>query len=230
MCGRVIVDYDEMIPVASGSELAQWITDSPEGAVSSWNVKPTQSIPVALTSAKTGERRFELAHWSLVPLWAKDLSQKYPTFNARAETLSEKRTFAPALKHQRCAVVVSGFYEWTGPKQARVPHAVFGPNPMLLMAGLYSWWRAPNVAEHEGWTLTATILTRDSAGVMEPLHDRMPVLLSEELLCDWLDPVTVGDQLLVDAVSEASVPLASDLREWAVRPLRGDGPELILPV
>ena len=176
MCGRVIVDYDEMIPVASGSELAQWITGAPEGA------------------------------------------------------LSEKRTFAPALKHQRCAVVVSGFYEWTGPRKARVPHAVFGPNPMLVMAGLYSWWRDPNVAEHVGWNLTATILTRDSAGVMEPLHDRMPVLLSEELLCDWLDPVTVGNQLLVDAVSEASAPLASDLREWAVRPLRGDGPELILPV
>ena len=39
-----------------------------------------------------------------------------------------------------------------------------------------------------------------------------------------------GDQLLVDAVSEASVPISEQLREWAVRPLRGDGPELIEPV
>ena len=166
MCGRVIVDYDEMIPVASDSELAEWITGVPDGAASSWNVKPTQPVPVALTSAKTRERRFEQAHWSLVPPWAKDLSQKYPTFNARAETLSERRTFAPALKHQRCAVVVSGFYEWTGPKRARVPHAVFGPRPMLLMAGLYSWWRDPGADPSEEWHLTTTVITRASAGAM----------------------------------------------------------------
>ncbi len=230
MCGRVIVDYDEMIPVASDSELAEWVSGTPIGAASSWNVKPTQPVPVALTSAKTRERRFELAHWSLVPPWARNLSQKYPTFNARAETLSERRTFAPALKHQRCAVVVSGFYEWTGPKQARLPHAVFGPRPMLLMAGLYSWWRDPGAAAGEGWHLTTTVVTRASAGAMATLHDRMPVLLGSTLLADWLDPDSKGDQSLVDAVSEASVQLAKDLRTYAVHPLRGDGPELILPI
>jgi putative SOS response-associated peptidase YedK len=77
--------------------------------------------------------------------------------------------------------------------------------------------------------LTATILTRASAGVMESLHDRMPVFMADELLRDWLAPETDGDQLLVDAVSEASVPASEQLLEWAVRPLRGDGPELIEP-
>ncbi|WP_336652354.1 MULTISPECIES: SOS response-associated peptidase [unclassified Leucobacter] len=229
MCGRVIVDYDENMDVAGGSELAKWLMARPTGYEPSWNVKPTQQIPVALTSTKDGAKRFEMAHWSLVPPWAKEMKSRYPTFNARSEQLSEKATFKGPLKRQRCVIPVTGFYEWTGPKTARTPHAIFGLAQILPMAGLYSWWREPDAAESEGWHLTATILTRASAGVMESLHDRMPVFMAEELVRDWLDPETEGDQLLVDAVSEASIPISEQLREWAVRPLRGDGPELIEP-
>lgn len=57
----------------------------------------------------------------------------------------------------------------------------------------------------------------------------MPVFLSDELLHDWLDPEAEGDQLLVDAVSEAFLSIAGQLTEYAVRPLRGNGPELIQP-
>ncbi|MGK0716286.1 SOS response-associated peptidase family protein [Leucobacter sp. W1153] len=107
---------------------------------------------------------------------------------------------------------------------------MFGRRAMLVMAGLHSWWRSPASAPGEGWQLTATILTRASAGAMTPLHDRMPVLLGTALLADWLDPALEGDQLLVNAVSEASVQLAKDLQTYAVHPLRGDGPDLILPI
>lgn len=230
MCGRIIVDYDENMDVAGGGELSQWLTGRPDGYQASWNVKPTQRIPIALTSAKDGEKRFELAHWSLVPPWSKDLRLKFPTFNARSEQLADKATFRGPLEQQRCVVPVSGFYEWTGPKGSRSPHAVFGPEPLLPLAGLYSWWREPSASEGTGWHLTATILTRASAGVMGDLHDRMPVFMSDELLLEWLDPDTEGDQLLVDAVSEAALPISERLREYAVGPLRGDGPELIEPL
>ncbi|QYM76183.1 SOS response-associated peptidase [Leucobacter luti] len=47
MCGRVIVDYDENMGVAKGTELAGWLTERPAGYQPSWNLKPTQPIPVA---------------------------------------------------------------------------------------------------------------------------------------------------------------------------------------
>lgn len=229
MCGRVVVDYDELIPAAADTELAAWITEPPVGAQSSWNVKPTQQIPAAYTDHKTGEKKFETAYWSMVPIWAKELKTKYPTFNARIETVAEKATFKNAVKNRRCAIPVSAFYEWTGPKEHRTPHAIFGPTPILPMAGLMSWWHEPGAAEDDGWHLTATILTRPAAGVMATLHDRMPVFLADELVADWIDPDTVGDQLLLDAVSELSVPISERLHEHAVAPLRGDGAGLILP-
>ncbi|PRI10646.1 SOS response-associated peptidase [Leucobacter massiliensis] len=229
MCGRVIVDYDENLGVAEGGALSEWMVGRPDGYAPSWDLKPTQPIPVAFTDRRDGSRRFEYAHWSLVPPWSKELRSRFPTFNARAETAAEKPSFRPSLQSRRCVVPVSGFYEWTGPKSARVPHAIFGPEPVLPLAGLYTWWHEPGAADDAGWHLTATILTRSSAGVMEPLHDRMPVFLGEELLRDWLDPQTLGDQLLVNAVAESSLPISERLREYAVRPLRGDGPELIEP-
>ncbi|WP_336652680.1 MULTISPECIES: SOS response-associated peptidase [unclassified Leucobacter] len=229
MCGRVIVDYDENMDVAGGGEIAAWMQQRPDGYAPSWNLKPTQDIPVALTDHKSGEKQLRYAYWSLVPIWSKELKTKFPTFNARSETAAEKASFKASVKSRRCIIPVTGFYEWTGPKSKRTPHAIFGPRPVLPMAGLYSWWHEPDAGDNEGWHLTATILTRASAGVMQSLHDRMPVFMADELVRDWLDPETEGDQLLVDAVSEASVPISEQLREWVVRPLRGDGPELIEP-
>lgn len=229
MCGRIIVDYDENMAVAKQTELSEWLSERPAGAESSWNLKPTQQMPVALTSKKDGSKRFELAHWSVIPPWVKTMKLKYPTFNARSESVTEKATFKNLVKQQRCVIPVTGFYEWTGPKNARTPHAIFGPEPILPLAGLYSWWRDPAAAEGEGWVLTATILTQNSAGIMQPLHDRMPVFVDDEILHDWLDPDIEGDQLLVNAVAALSVPYSERLREYPVKPLRGDGPELIQP-
>lgn len=229
MCGRIVVDYDEMLPVAANSELADWMRDQPEGTASSWNVSPTEQIPVVFSDPKTAAPRFETAHWSLIPPWSKELKTKFPTFNARIETAAEKASFKSSVQAKRCVIPVSAFYEWSGPKGERTPHAIFGPTPMLPLAGLYAWWREPGAAEGKGWHLTATILTRASAGIMKPIHDRMPVFMSDELVHDWLNPEITGDQLLLDAASELAIPISKQLREHAVRPLRGNGPGLINP-
>lgn len=225
MCGRVLINYDELMVAAGDSGLATWVRARPRGAESSWNVTPTQQIPIVLTSAKDGSHRFELAHWGIIPPWNKDGKPKF-TFNAKSETLLEKSTFAPSVKAQRCVIPVTGFYEWTGPKNKRIPHAIFGPKPILPLAGLYRWWKS---TEGE-WRLTATILTREATGVMSDLHDRMPVFVDDEILTDWIDPAIVGDQVLIDAVSELAVPYAERLREHEVRPLHGDGLELIASI
>lgn len=229
MCGRIIVDYDEMMSVAGNTALAAWMTSMPAGATSSWNIAPTQQIPVAVTEPRTRTPRFETAYWSLIPPWAEELKPRFPTFNARAETAATKPSFKAAVQHGRCAIPVTGFYEWTGPKNARVPHAILGPDPILTLAGLYSWWKAPGSPAGAGWNLTATVLTSPSIGKMTDLHDRTPVFLAPELTADWLDPDTEGDQDLLDAAVELAAPTAASLRIYPVRPLRGDGPSLLDP-
>lgn len=191
----------------------------------SWNVKPTQTIPVVAGSSP--ERRLTPARWSLVPPWADDLKLKFPTFNARIETAAEKPTFRASVQSKRCLIPFDGYYEWLTEGSIKTPHYVHRVDDQpLAIAGLYSWWRKPNTDE---WHLTATILTRDSAGPISWLHDRMPVLLPIELLDDWLDTEISGDAALLRSVSEASLGLVDALDVYPVAPLRGDGPELIRP-
>lgn len=109
MWGRVIVDYDENMAVASGSELVDWMRERPTGYEQSWNLKPTQPIPAAFTDHKDGTKCLEYAHWSLVPSWSKELKPRFPTLNARSETAAEKASFKASVKNRRYVIPVTGF-------------------------------------------------------------------------------------------------------------------------
>jgi len=61
----------------------------------------------------------------------------------------------------------------------------------LFMAGIYSRWKAaeqpPNHQSAEVYSYS--IITRDSTGILDWLHDRMPVILPDsEAVEKWLDP------------------------------------------
>jgi len=46
------------------------------------------------------------------PPWAKDLSQRFPTFNARSENITEKATWKNPVKTKRAIVPATGYFEW----------------------------------------------------------------------------------------------------------------------
>ena len=201
----------------------------------SWNVKPTEQIPIVLESMKTDPavRRLESARWSLVPTFSPELNAAFATFNARAETVAEKPTFRTALAKTRAIVPATGYFEWHTEGAAKTPYFVHSDDGLpLALAGLYSWWRNPALGAEDParWVLTATILTGPAQGALSGIHDRMPVLLSEEHWDRWLDPHTEGDQALVDAVVDGSRETAAALAFYQVAPVTGDAPELIEPV
>jgi putative SOS response-associated peptidase YedK len=108
----------------------------------------------------------------------------------------------------------------------KVPHYIHS-DKTLAFAGLYSWWRA---AETDPWMLTATILTMPTVPELSAIHDRNPVPIPKEFWATWLDPKTSGTQELVNAAVQAAIPVAAGLKEYRVNPIKGNGPELILPV
>jgi putative SOS response-associated peptidase YedK len=236
MCGRFAMskETDELITefVAQGGDFRDWRPN--------WNIKPTNTIPVLLDSAK-GEaevvRRLEPARWSLTPPWSKELKTKFPTFNARSEGITDKATWKSPVKTHRALVPASGYYEWqTDPDtKEKTPFYIHGADDeLLLFAGLYSWWKDSSKPEGDPgeWTLTATILTSAAVDELLGIHDRNPVPLPKEWWDDWLNPEIIGDQHFVDAAVQAALPVASALqiREVAPIPFKGNGPSLIEPV
>ena len=91
-------------------------------------------------------------------------------------------------------------------------------------AGVYTWWKSP-----EGeWVPSATIITTSPNSFMEPIHDRMPVILTEGAYDIWL---SIENKDLSE-LKEVLVPYpASEMQAHPVARLvnnvKNDGPELI---
>jgi putative SOS response-associated peptidase YedK len=227
VCGRFALDAktDELIAafVADGGDYAQWEPN--------WNIRPTDTVPIIVESIKTAQRRLVVpARWSLVPTWSKQLTLKYPTFNARSETVTEKVSFKASVGTQRAIIPASGYYEWHTEGKIKTPHYLYSPGGLLAFAALYSWWRGQGADGAEGdWVLTTTMLTMDSVSALAGIHDRNPVMLPRDWWDDWLSPEIAGDQGFIDAAVAASVPVAESLNFHQVAPVRDGGPQLILP-
>lgn len=99
---------------------------------------------------------------------------------------------AIAFRERRCVVPADGFFEWTGPKQARQPLWFHRPEGGLIyFAGLYASWKPG-----DQWERTFTIVTTEPNALMAPIHDRMPVILSDDVIDHWLDPAVKDEDLL----------------------------------
>ena len=183
MCGRftlaatpaVLVDallgiHPELVPPATAQPRC--------------NIAPTQEHFIF---AGRAERIAALpADWGLVNSWAADAKRAARQINARLETAAESRAYAPAFKRRRCAVPADGWYEWSGPADARRPHWIHrGDEAPFLLAGLWENGTPPGSDEQRA---TFTILTTSAASRLQPIHDRMPVVLPEDRIEEWLDP------------------------------------------
>ncbi|MGC5223211.1 SOS response-associated peptidase [Micromonospora sp. DT81.3] len=235
MCGRFVV-------ARAASDLVTFLdvdTIGEDLPPESYNVCPTDRVAIVLDSVKTDPptRRLEAARWGLVPALAEDPSVGVKAFNARAEELETKSLFRDALEKRRAVVPASGYYEWQTEGGTKTPHFIHpADGSTLLMAGLYEWWRNPQLAEDDParWLLSFAILTRSSTGRLGSIHDRMPVFVDEAHAEAWLDPTTenVGDVLdaVIDAAPEVAETLDDRVVSNAVGNVRNNGPELIEPV
>jgi putative SOS response-associated peptidase YedK len=72
----------------------------------SWNVAPTDPLPVVRYDSRAAERSLDLMRWGLVPFWAKDLKVGFANINAKAEGIEGKPAFREAYQRRRCLMPV----------------------------------------------------------------------------------------------------------------------------
>ena len=105
--------------------------------------------------------------------------------NARAESVKDRPTFADSFAGRRCALPAAGFYEWDKKKEKVI--FTLPDRPILYLAGIYRPYGAEN---------RFVVLTREANASMEPVHDRMPLILSGEEVVPWVsDAAKAGDIL-----------------------------------
>jgi len=109
MCGRARLSSDvSEIKLVFGIPPAR---PAPNFAAS-WNVAPTDPLPVVHYDAKADERSLDVMRWGLIPFWAKDIKIGFSTFNARTEEIDTKPAFREAFRQRRCLDPLDNFYEW----------------------------------------------------------------------------------------------------------------------
>ncbi len=146
-----------------------------------YNCAPTQNLAVIANEAPDELRFFR---WGLIPYWAKDASIGNKLINARAETLVEKPSFKNAFRNRRCLVPATGFFEWKRNAEKTPYHIMLKNGDPFCFAGLWDKW----VTSDGEIIHSFTIITTSPNGLMEQIHDRMPVILPMEQEHRWIAP------------------------------------------
>ena len=159
----------------------------------------------------------------------KDTKIGYSTMNARAEEAANKPAFREAPRKRRCLIPADAFYEWAKRDAKTKQPFAFGlrSGEPFAFAGLWERWR-PKEGEAPGTYLeTFTILTTDANEVLEPVHNRMPVILEPGDYNRWLEPAAV-ERLPVDLLRPFP---AEQMISWPVGErvgnVRNNDPELL---
>ena len=225
MCGRFVlsVTYRKL---AEHFDLTGDLEMSP-----SWNIAPSTRI-CSITADPQGGRHLHRMRWGLIPSWAKDASIGHKLANARGETVAEKPSFRSAFKQRRCIIPASGFFEWKAEQGVKQPWYVsLKSGEPMAFAGLWETWHSkeqplpasPSQGRGEDVVVSCCIITTAANALMEPIHDRMPVILDREQWSTWLSPqVHQADKLLPlirshDAASMQAWPVTREVNRVGLR-------------
>ena len=161
--------------------------------IEDYNIPPSRNILTIRNSPETSIPSYAMLHWGLVPFWSKAPKTKYILNNARAEGIERKRTFREPLKHRRCIIPASGFYEWLREGAKKQPYFIRKTDQSyMMMAGIWDHWQGEDGQEID----SCSIITTESNKVMQEIHDRMPVILGKQDLAIWLDSGTDQKRVL----------------------------------
>ena len=181
MCGRfeLTTNFDELPEILK--------KDYPSGLASKYEtqnlIKPTDPV---LVIKNEGRIKTTFMKWGFISPWAKDPFHKERPrpFNARSETVEEKKLFSGSWKHKRCLIPASGFFE----KQFLVRKA---NNDTFWLGGIWSKWTSLDGAELE----SCCVLTTEPNALVKPLHNRMPVVVPDGYEQLWTEQVKDAHEL-----------------------------------
>lgn len=176
MCGRYtgfIDDSQELLDIYTTAKSLY-----PNVNFRSGEIFPTETVPLLMAN---GDIISPIpAIWGFPGFKGNDV-----IINARAETATEKRTFADSFKYRRCIIPTTGYYEWShsGAKKKylfRLPDKT-----ILYLAGLYYEYSVG---------VRFVVLTTQANYSTSDIHHRMPVILKENELISWTQDIYFANE------------------------------------
>ncbi len=210
MCGRITLTRPNFESIATELNVEPLNYRGYPIYAPHYNIAPTDTVPV-LTLAE-GQRHISPMTWGTIPK-----NRRGMVINWRSES------FPP--RSPRCGVITDGFYEWSGPREARQPHWFHRPDhALVVLAGM---WKMQQ--QRDGTFAQAfVVLTTRANALMVPIHDRMPVVLEASRLDEWMNPSAADPALLRSMLTPAPEDwLVAERGSPLVNSVKNDGPELL---
>jgi putative SOS response-associated peptidase YedK len=184
MCGRfTVTDEIYEIRIAVSAQFEQLFRPWRPTFNVAPSAAPGHEQLIAITAAD-GSRVLKLARWWFIPsTWNKPLNQLPTLFNARAEDLGNRPTWRHAFASSRCLVPANGWREFKGPRGNKQPYHFHLDQKLFAFAGLWSTWRTGSGESVDSFAIITTQANSD----VQPIHDRMPLIVPAECYSDWLN-------------------------------------------
>lgn len=180
MCGRynVIPDAEAFVDIFEIIEGIETLPGSPR-----YNIAPSGDPVPAVRQGEAGRQLCPL-RWPLIPHWAREGKVKFSTANAKGETAREKPSFRNAWRRKRfCLIPVNGYYEWQKTGERKQPYHIQMPGRALFaFGGLWDCCRTTSGEIIE----SCTIITTPPTPALEPIHNRMPLIIPRDAYGSWL--------------------------------------------
>lgn len=188
MCGRYLFDlssselknyYDQVIPNAASKQIRVGYNEIfPSNHVVTLGLNKDSQIVPGVT--KWGFQGFKKGQLMI---------------NARAETVEEKKTFSKPFKESRCVFPMSGFYEWDQEKNKILFSAE--ETEVMFVAGFYRIHK-----NGAGFETESIIMTTKPNKTVQPIHDRMPLILKKEQIKDWIVDLEFARNYLISTMTD----------------------------
>lgn len=204
MCTRYYIDDNskelaQIVELAKASALTGRFQEKGAPLMTRGEIRPTNVAPVIAT-ARSGDRKVFPMKWGYRMETAPGAKPSL-LLNARSETAGQKLMFQESWIKHRCIIPASFYYEWRHEKDASGKNRGPGVKYSIQPAGAEVTWLAGLYRMEDGLP-HFVVLTREPSPDVAFIHDRMPLILPEDLINYWIRPNENADALLTHALDE----------------------------
>lgn len=156
-----------------------------------YNISPGSLHPLVINNGN--KREIKQAKWGLIPPEAKDERAGKDEYSITAEKLDSEEWLKECVEQRRALVPASGFYKWKATENKTTPFYVrMLSDALTALAGIYSIWESSRGRK----LYSFAILTTESNALIEPIDERMPVVVRSEKFEFWLDNEIQSSEIL----------------------------------
>ena len=189
MCGRYNFSKE------SSSEMIQAVLENLQSRqieVKTGEVNPGDVAAVIASNRKLEPQAFGMK-------WGYKLPNGKLIFNARSETAAQKAMFADGMRQRRCLIPADCYYEWQKTGQGKQKYEIAPADADgFFLAGIYRIEQGRPVF---------SILTKEPVESIAFIHNRMPLIIPNDAMNDWLNPRFDGCDILKSAIKDLNYVL-----------------------